>query len=132
MFDMDEPEECPKGTSGRLKAHYRFAQYPDGFSDRRRVIDPFVTVRANDDPEGFGTLGLETWLELDTPEESGWEWYFDPSSGDDDLVEIGTELTHHQPTTRPVRFTFHGSTGDDYLLEGFDVDLTWKTLVPAP
>ena len=46
-FDMDAPADCPKGLSGGLDAHYRFAQYPAGFSDPERVIDPHVHVRAN-------------------------------------------------------------------------------------
>jgi hypothetical protein len=132
-FDMDEPADCSKGFSGGIDAHYRFAQYPEGFSDRGRVIHPHVTVRANGNhPVGYGTLGLETWLDLRPEEGSGWEWYYDSSSGDDGIVEMNTELSHHQPTERPVRFTFGGSTGDDYVLDGFVVDLTWKTLVPAP
>jgi hypothetical protein len=132
-FDMDEPAECPQGASGGIDAHYRFAQYPEGFSDRIRVIDPHVTVRADGNhPAGYGTLGLETWLDMTPEPGSGWEWYYDPSSGTDGIVQIDTELRHHQPTTRPVRFTFSGSTGDDYVLDGFVIDLTWKTLVPAP
>jgi hypothetical protein len=132
-FDMDAA--CPDGDPGGLDAHYRFAQYPAGFSDRERVIDPHVWVRANGnhgvDRTAFGTLGLETWLDLEPEEGSGWEWFYDPSSGDDHIVEIDTELTHHQPTTRPVRFTFGGSTGNDYVLYGFVITLTWNTLVPA-
>ena len=135
-FDMDAPADCAKGFSGGIDAHYRFAQYPQGFSDRDRVIDPHVNVRANGnhgvDPTAYGTLGLETWLDLTPEVGSGWEWYYDSSSGDDGIVQIDTELSHHQPTTRPVRFTFGGSTGNDYVLDGFTVDLSWKTLVPAP
>jgi hypothetical protein len=135
-FDMDAPADCPQGHSGGLDAHYRFAQYPAGFADRRRVVDPHVRVRANGnhgvDPSAYGTLGLETWLDLEPEEGSGWEWYYDPSSGDDGIVEMDTELSHHQPTTRPVRFTFGGSTGNDYVLDGFVVTLTWRTRVPAP
>jgi hypothetical protein len=132
-FDMDEPEDCPRGQTRRLTAHYRFAQYPVGFSDRDRVIGPHVTVRANGNhPVGYGTLGLETWLDMTPEPGSGWEWYYDPSSGTDEIVQIDTELWYHQPTTRPVSFSFHGYTGDDYVLDGFVVDLTWETLVPAP
>ena len=130
-FDMDEPGDCPIGFSGRLEAMYRFADFPAGFGSRARVIDPHVNVEARgNDPVGYGVLGLETWL--DQGDESGWEWYFDPSSGDDGVVQIDTELRFHQPTERAVRYSFSGATGDDYVLEDFVIDLDWKTLVPAP
>ena len=81
-------------------------------------------------PRGYGSLGLETWL--DQGDESGWEWYFDSSSGDDGIVQIDTGLRHHQDTERAVRYSFSGVTGDDYVLEDFVVDLTWQVLVAAP
>ncbi|QIK65647.1 hypothetical protein G7072_04220 [Nocardioides sp. HDW12B] len=130
-FDMVEPEDCPIGTSGRLEAMYRFRDYPAGFGSPTTVIRPHVTVEARgNDPVGYGALGLETWL--DQGDESGWEWYFDPSSGDDGIVRIDTGLRHHQDTERAVRFSFSGSTGDDYVLEDLVIDLDWQVLVPAP
>ena len=130
-FDMDEAADCPIGFSGRLEAMYRFADYPAGFGNRSRIIDPHVNVEARgNDPVGYGVLGVETWL--DQGDESGWEWYFDPSSGTDDVVQIDTALRFHQPTERALRYSFSGTTGDDYVLEDFLIDLTWKTLVPAP
>jgi hypothetical protein len=131
-FDMQEAADCPIGTSGRLEAMYRFADYPAGFGNRSRIIDPHVNVEARgNDPVGYGVLGVETWLDQG-PVESGWEWYFDPSSGTDDVVQIDTALRFHQPTERALRYSFSGTTGDDYVLRDFVIDLDWKTLVPAP
>jgi hypothetical protein len=131
QFDMDAPADCPKGSSGRLEARYVFSDYPTGFGSPRTVIRPRINVRAlGNNPIGFGTLGVLSYL--DQGDDSGWEWLYDPSSGDDGVVEIGDTLEFHQPGVLPYRYSFSGSTGDDYVLYGFVIDLTWQVLVPAP
>ncbi len=131
-FDMAEPEDCPIGRSGRLEAMYRFRDYPTGFGSSTAVVRPHVYVEARgNDPVGYGVLGLETWLDQGR-DESGWEWYFDSSSGTDGVVQMDTRLRFHQPTERAVRYSVSGTTGDDYVLEDLVIDLTWQRLVAAP
>ena len=42
-----------------------------------------------------------------------------------------TALFNSAGLSLTVAFTFGGSTGDDYVLDGFVVEMTWRTLVPA-
>lgn len=128
-FDMVAPEDCARGVSGKLVTHYRFGDYPRGFTTGK-VIRPEVLVHADGNhPVGYGTLGVEAW---EGGEDQAWLFSYDPSSGDDGQVEIAVDLTRNQRHGRPVRYTFQGSTGDDYVLDGFVLTMRWFTLVPAP
>lgn len=128
-FDMDEPEDCDEGFGGTLETHYRFQDYPNGFTNGK-VIWPTILVHADGNhPTGFGTLGVEAW---EGGEDQAWLFGYDPSSGDDGQVEIDVDLRRNQIHGRAVRYTFGGSTGDDYVLDGFVLTMRWFTLVPAP
>ena len=128
-YDMDDPEDCPDGASGELVTHYRFGNYPDGFTTSK-VVRPTLRVHADGNhPVGFGTLGVESW---EGGEDQAWLFSYDPSSGDDGQVEIDVDLRRNQLQGRAVRYTFAGSTGSDYVLDGFVVTMRWFTLVPAP
>ena len=45
---------------------------------------------------------------------------------------IDVDLTRNQIHGRAVSYTFSGSTGSNYDLDGFVLTMRWFTLVPAP